>query len=150
MELVTYKKYNERERAEFIAGLLHDNGIQVEITEDRDSLDSLYGGNSQARNYYLKLQQTDFANADSILKSLSEQELATVDKDHYLYSFSDEELFDVLAKPDEWNEFDYQLSRKILRERGKEINDDTIKLLRKQRINDLSKPDEGHRRWMYA
>jgi hypothetical protein len=59
-------------------------------------------------------------------------------------------LFDILSKPDEWNEFDYQLSGLILRERGKEISSDTIDLLRKQRINELSKPDEGHRNWMYA
>ena len=76
--------------------------------------------------------------------------METVDKDHYLFGFTDEELFEIISKPDEWNEFDFQLAKKILRERGKEINQDTINLLKKQRLNDLAKPEEGQRNWIYA
>lgn len=150
MEFITYKKYNEKDRVESLTRILKDHGIDFEITEDRDSLDSLYGGNHLKNHFYVKIKKEDFTKADSILLDLSEKELGTVDKDHYLYSFTDEELFDVLSKPDEWNEFDYQLSNRILKERGKEINHETIALLRKQRINELAKPDEGHRSWMYA
>lgn len=150
MEFVTYKKYNEQERVESLIKIFKEQGIDFEIAEDRDSLDSLYGSNHLTKYYYVKIKQNDFAKADSILLTLSEKELETVDKDHYLYSFTDQELFEILSKPDEWNEFDYQLSKKILKERGKEINTETIELLKKQRISDLSKPDEGHRSWMYA
>lgn len=150
MELVVYKKYNEKERVESLTNILKQEAIAFEITEDRDSLDSLYGGNSSSRNYYVKIRKEDFEKADLILLNLSAKELDAVDPNHYLYQFSDEELFDILSKPDEWNEFDYLLSKKILKERGKDVNDDTIALLRKQRINELSKPDEGHKAWMYA
>ena len=150
MEFVTYRKYNESEQVEALTKIFEEQGIAFEITEDRDSLDSLYGANHLTKHFYIKIRKDDFVKADSLLLDLSEKEVATADKDHYLYSFTDEELFDILSKPDEWNEFDYQLSKRILGERGKEISGDTIDLLRKQRINELSKPDEGHRTWMYV
>jgi ATP-dependent Zn protease len=59
-----------------------------------------------------------------------------------LFDFTDQELYDILAKPDEWSAFDYQLSQRILKERGKEIDKDFLNSLRKTRIEDLAKPEE--------
>jgi hypothetical protein len=150
MEFITYRKFNEQDQVEYLTNILKENEIDFEIAEDRDSLDTLYGANHLTKHFYIKIKKEDFAKADSILLSLMETDLATVDKDHYLFDFTDEELFEILSKPDEWNEADYLLANKILRDRGKEISDHTITLLKTQRIKELAKPDEGHRRWMYA
>src|SRR5687767_8283569 len=150
MEFLTYKKYHEQERVDALTQILTENGIEFEITEDRESLDSLYGDKHFSRQFFVKIKRDDFAKADAALAHVTIAELETVDKDHYLYGFSDEELFDILSKPDEWNEFDYQLSKKILNERGKEINTDTIELLKKQRIKELAKPEEQQKAWIYA
>jgi hypothetical protein len=149
MPLVTYKKYNDQQQAESLAELLHEKGIAYEITEDRDNLASFYGDNQFRRDFYVKIRKEDFEKADSILLAIGARELETVDKDHYLFGFTDEELFDILRKADEWNELDFLLAKKILKERGKEINDDTVALLKKERINELSKPEQGHRIWLY-
>jgi hypothetical protein len=151
MEFLTYKKFYEQERAEGVASLLKENGIQFEITEDRESLDPwLIGDKNFNRYYFVKIRKEDFIKADALLINESSKELETVDKDHYLFQFTDEELFDILTKPDEWNEFDYQLSKKILKERGKEINPETIELLKKQRIRELATPETGQKNWIYA
>ena len=150
MGLLVYRKFYEQERANGLTELLADNGIEFELTEDKENLDSIYGDKQFSKQYFVKIKGDDFKKADSILVNLSEKELETVDKDHYLYGFTDEELFEIISKPDEWNEFDFQLAKKILRERGKEINQDTIDLLKKQRLNDLAKPEEGQRNWIYA
>lgn len=150
MEFLTYKKFTDRESLDSLTQILTDNGIEFEVTEDRESLDSLYGQKPFDKYYFVKIKQVDFAKADSIVSKMTEPELHQVDKDHYLFGFSDEELFEILTKPDEWNEFDYQLSKKILKERGKDINTDTIDLLKKQRINELAKPEESHKTWIYA
>ena len=150
MELLVYKRYYEHERANELARILTDNGIEFEVTEDSESLDSLYGDKHFNKQYFVKINGADFKKADSILATLSEQEIDTADRDHYLYGFTDDELFDIISKPDEWNEFDFQLSKKILQERGKAINQETIDLLKKQRLNDLAKPEEGQRNWIYA
>lgn len=149
MKLITYKKYTEVERVEVLTKIFQKNGIEFEVTEDRDSLDSLYGHDHKQKNYYVKINQTDFLKADAILETLSEEELQNVDDSHYLFDFSDQELLEILNKPDEWNEFDYQLAKRILKDRGNEVSSETLQMLKKQRIDDLSKPDESHRVWMY-
>jgi hypothetical protein len=150
MEFLVYKKFYKQERVTALTQLLSEHGIDFEIAEDRESLDSLYGDKHFNRQIFIKLKRDDFAKADSLLLQESEKQLENVGKDHYLYDFTDEELFDILCKPDEWNALDYQLSKKILKERGREINADTIALLKKQRVNELAKPEEGQKNWIYA
>jgi hypothetical protein len=150
MEFLTYKKYHEKERVDSLTLLLDKNRIAYQITEDRDSLDSLYGANPYSRYFFVKIQKADFAKADEVLSNESLAGLENVDNDHYLYDFTDEELFDILSKPDEWNEFDYHLARKILKEKGKEINENVIALLKDKRIKELGAPEQNQKTWIYA
>jgi len=149
-EFVTYRKFDNEDRAKAIVNVLSERGIEFEIVKDRDSLDSLYGGRSNSPQFYIKIQQKDFEQADLILAEISQQQLASVDADHYLYGFNDNELFDIVSKPDEWNEFDYELAKKILTERGKSITPAVIDLLKQRRVNDLTKPEEIHKSWIFA
>lgn len=150
MEFVTYRKFTEPEQAEALAAILAERGIEFQIEKDPEGLDSLYGGLTLPRNFYVKLRKVDFSIADRVLLEIANTSLDAVDKDYHLWNFSNEELFEILSKPDEWSEFDYQLAHKILNERGKEISIETIELLRIQRIRELSRPEEGHKSWIYA
>src|SRR5260221_4377450 len=123
MEFINYKKYYEQERADALKQILQENNIEFETEEERESLDTLYGDKHFLKQFFIKIKQEDFLKADAVLKELSLKELATVDKDHYLFEFSDEELFEIISKPDEWNEFDFELAKKILGDRGKTINE---------------------------
>jgi hypothetical protein len=145
-----FKRFYEKERVEALTDILKTNHIEYEVIEDSETLDSLYGDKHFSKQYVVKIHPDDFKSANEILLKLGEKELDTVDNDHYLYSFTDQELIGIISKPDEWNEFDFQLAKKILKERGKEINDETIDLLKNQRIVDLAKPDEGQKTWIYA
>lgn len=150
MKFLTYRTFTEKDGVDALTELLRANNIEFEVTEDRDSLDSLYVGKLVNHQIFVKIRQEDFEKANSILSQLEEKEVENADKDHYLFGFTDEELFEIVSKPDEWNEYDYQLSKKILRQRGKKIDDNIIQLLKKQRLNDLSKPEEGQKTWIYA
>jgi hypothetical protein len=150
MEFITYKKYYEQERANAMKQILQENNIEFQAEEERENLDSLYGGSHFPKQFFIKIKGQDFQRADAVLKELSLKELANVAKDHYLFEFNDEELFEILAKPDEWNEFDVELARKILNDRGKTIHEDTLLLLRNQRLKELAKPEERQRSLVYA
>jgi hypothetical protein len=63
-----------------------------------------------------------------------------VSNDYYLFSFSDDELNDIIAKPDEWGSFDYQLAKELLKQRGKEISGNEIAFLKTERYKEISKP----------
>jgi hypothetical protein len=97
MELLVYKRFYEQEIAKGLTEVLAQNGIEFELTEDKESLDSLYGDKQFSKQYFVKIKGDDFRKVDSILHNLSEKELETVDKDHYLYGFTDEELFEIVS-----------------------------------------------------
>jgi len=149
MEFLTFKKYNEKESAEALTNLLLRHGVAFELTQDQENLDVLYGTQPSAQFYYVKIKSDDFPKANALLLDIGNTELETVDKTHYLFEFTDDELFDILSKPDEWNALDYQLAKKILTERGREVNDEIIDSLKKQRITELAKPDESNRVWIF-
>ncbi|RAV97971.1 hypothetical protein [Pseudochryseolinea flava] len=140
MEYNTYKEYTDQEQVDALVEILEEHQIKYLVTSDRDSLDGLYGKNSYKKNFSVKIQPEDFAKVDVILRQLNEGVVTDVEKDHYLFGFSDNELVDVLAKADEWNEFDYVLARKILADRGQKVSDERIHQLKEERITLLAKP----------
>jgi len=79
-------------------------------------------------------------NADEILMNLN--------RGHYLFEFTNEELYEILEKPDEWNYIDYKLAQKILKERGKDINENLLASLKEERVTELSKPERRYSFWI--
>ena len=59
--------------------------------------------------------------------------------------FTDDELIEVITKSDEWNKFDISLAKKLLKDKGKEITPEKIEEIKRQRIIELSKPEEGQK-----
>ena len=150
MSRVTYRKFFEPEQANALIEILKQNGIEYEVAEDRESLDSLYGDKQFKQQYFIKIKQADFAAVDNILLSNSREHLDTVEKDHYLFSFTNQELYDILSKQDEWSEFDVLLAQQILKERGEVVDSKKITQLKEQRIQELAKPDETTSKWIFA
>ena len=61
-----------------------------------------------------------------------------------------EELYDILLRADEWSDLDYDLARQLLEQRGKPVDDQLLQSLRKQRIEDLAKPEGSQKTWIYV
>lgn len=150
MSRVTYRKFFEPEQANALIEILKQNGIEYEVAEDRESLDSLYGDKQFKQQYFVKIKQADFAAVDNILLNNSREHLASVEKDHYLFSFTNQELYDVLSRQDEWSEFDVLLAQQILKERGEVVDNTKITQLKEQRLQELAKPDETTSKWIFA
>jgi hypothetical protein len=149
MDFLNYKKFYEQEKVEELARILNENEIEFEIDENKEALDTLYGENRFNKFFFVKLKKNDFAKVDTLLQNEGEQEVLTVSSDHYLYGFTDDELFEILSKPDEWSELDFQLSKKILNERGQQVSPEKIDLLKKERIEELAKPETEGKFWTY-
>jgi len=145
--LLTFQRFASKELTLPIIELLEENNIPYELEEDRLSFDpSNLSGNSLPV-YLLKIPGSEFERVNTLLlKSNSNIE---IDEQHYLNSFTDAELIEILLKPDEWSRTDYILAQTLLKERGKEVNDDLLQALRKQRIEDLSQPEKG-KFWLIA
>jgi hypothetical protein len=148
MDFVVYKKFVDEEPAQALIQELNANNIETEMAHDRESLDSLYGQKVFAKQYFVKIKHSDIVRADALLEEQSKKQLDSVDKDHYLFTFTNDELHEIMEKPDEWNEFDFQLARKILAERGHTVDESTIAQLKNERFKSLAEPMKSNPSWV--
>jgi len=144
---VTFKKFLDATEARAQQQFLIDNGIECIYIDTSPSMGTAMSGD-YIREYEIQLHPDSFEKAEELLEKQAETMISDLPEDYYLFSFTDEELHDVILKHDEWSEFDYLLARKLLVERGKNIDESLIKALRKQRIEDLAKPEQDQTAWI--
>ena len=149
MDFVKYRKFHDQKFADELISILQQNNIEYEVSELKPSLDSSFrGSNPLATEIIVKIKKSDFDKMDKIWENDLRIDLDSVDKNHYIFEFNDEELFDVLSRPDEWSPLDYKLSIALLKRKGKEIDEELLRSLKKQRINDLSKAESSQVPWI--
>ena len=149
MDFVKYRKFHDQKFADELISILQQNNIEYEVSELKPSLDSSFrGSNPLATEIIVKIKKSDFDKMDKIWENDLRIDLDSVDKNHYIFEFNNEELFDVLSRPDEWSPLDYKLSIALLKRRGKEIDEELLRSLKKQRINDLSKAESSQVPWI--
>jgi len=147
MTLVTYRVYKTEEEAIELIDLLNSNDIDCQVENIIPSFDITFtGGTGLDVKIAIKLNPTDFKKADNLLiqiATLATESLDLVNKDYYLFDFSDEELFEILENYNEWSITDYVLALKILNERGRNISNEQVQELKNKKINELRQPEKG-------
>lgn len=145
-----FRKFSNLEQASDLRELLLKNDIESELADNVAPVDVTFSGSTLQNEIELRIKQADFKRAEEILQKDADDIINEIDPDYYLFSFKDEELYEILLKSDEWNPFDYSLAQKILSKRGKAINKDLLSSLKKQRLKDLAKPEENQKPWIIA
>ncbi|MFL9830217.1 hypothetical protein ABS764_05065 [Flavobacterium sp. ST-87] len=145
-----FRKYPTIFQAKELEDLLNQNNISTQLTDNIAPVDASFSGNTLQNEYEVKIQFEDFEKAEQILEKEAENLISQVDSNHYLFDFTNDELYEILLKADEWSEFDNKLAQKILTKRGKSIDDDLLKVLKKQRIESLAKPEENQKPWIIS
>ncbi len=134
---ITFRRFPEKIAAREFGALLESKGIRYEIENNSPRVDVTFVGSPLQKQYILKLHKDDLQAARQLLEEEATEMMQAIDKDYYLFEFSNEELHDVLKKPDEWNEFDYLLAQKILQERGEAIDEGYVEQLEAERLSEL-------------
>jgi hypothetical protein len=96
------------------------------------------------------LESEDFEKANAALVKEASVQLDEVDRNHYLFDFSDEELIQLVSKRDEWSDYDFLLAQKILKERGTILDHDELAKLQEKRLQDLNSFEKINPGWLYA
>jgi hypothetical protein len=117
-EFLTYTKVHTREEAGEITKLLQASGIEFKIEAERNALDKMYIGESLDPLIAIKIPQNRFTAANKIMLLQAQSQLDDIDPDYYLFSFTNDELTDVLKNTHEWNALDQALAQKLLLERN--------------------------------
>ncbi|MBC5864028.1 hypothetical protein [Flavobacterium turcicum] len=144
-EFITFEKFNDQNSAKELGELIAEQNIEFVLVDNSLSFDPTFANNGFGKEYCIKLKKNDFEKANKILAEKSENETNEIDNDYYLLSFTDDELIEVITKSDEWNKFDISLAKKLLKDKGKEITPEKIEEIKRQRIIELSKPEEGQK-----
>lgn len=135
-----FKKFLTLEQANELKELLKENGIESLLSDNIPPVDVTFTGNTLQNEFEVIIKQSDFKKATEILEKNAENLIDQIDKDYYLFEFTDEELYEILLKSDEWNEFNYTLAQKILKQGGKSVNKELMNSLKNERLKDLAKP----------
>jgi hypothetical protein len=118
-------------------------GITASVVKDAPLLDEVWFGASSQQDYYVKIAAGDFVKAHSLLEDYYKKEIESVDASYYLFEFSNTELEDIINNPGEWGPLDYQLAKKLLKERGMAIPESKNSILSAENIEQLSKYADG-------
>ncbi len=149
MDLITYRKYKTEEEAISLIELLKSNDIEYFVENISPAVDITFTGGMELEDKIaIKLKSTDFENVDSLLSKIATNNIDLVDKDHYLFDFSDDELLEILENYNEWSETDIVLAQKILNDRGKGISDEKVLELKNKKISKLRQPEKGLKGWL--
>ena len=114
-EYLRFKLFPDKATAEDFAEVLKQNGIDYQIEEDALVFDPSYANNPLSTDYVILLKQADFKEASRAYDEYFAKQLGNVPEDYYLLTFTDEELLEILAKPDEWGSLITSLHRTCLR-----------------------------------
>lgn len=139
--LLTFQNFNDPALAQAVAERLAAAGIPYEIEHQNLHIDAAIIGNTPEFSTDVMIAPEDFVRARATLESYYEAHLQHVDPGYYLFDFTDKELLEILATPDEWGAFDYVLARKLLIERGHAITTEYTDDLKAKRLRQLAKYD---------
>jgi hypothetical protein len=147
-EFVTFQLFHDRSVAEEMGSWLKREGIPYEIVENKKYFDPSFAFNKIDPEINLKLLAEDFTRARNVLEGVYAKQLEEVDPNYYLFRFKDEELMDIIRKPDEWGIFDHALARKILSDRGVAVPNVAEQEVLKTRLDELRKPESVEPVWI--
>jgi len=136
----TFQRFDTQAAAEVVKHFLETEGIPVEIENVPGVLDSNFIGQQYGNNVFLKIPQEDFNRARQLLIDHTQVDLGSVDKNYMLFSLSNEELEEVLAKPEEWGAYNYNVAKAILQQRNVTISNGNIETRRLEHLQAIAEP----------
>lgn len=141
-EFVLFQSFIDENEAMPVIEILKENRIEYTVEKFKEPLDGIIAGEVIRDKFYLKIRSQDFPKANAVLDQVILKNISSIEKDYYLFSFSNPELLEIINKPDEWSRQDFLIARKILEERGEKINDEEINTLKSKRIKELAKEEK--------
>ena len=147
-ELTALKRFYAYEHALVVSEMLREDGIETEIRDSRTPVDFTMVDGGPPVAYDVLLPAKDLTRAQKILEKQAEVLVVGDNQDHYLHKFSNPELVEILTKPHEWSEFDVALAKKILADRGEEVDMEEISRRKKEGLRELAKPEKLSTAWI--
>lgn len=142
-KFILYRSFINLQEAQVLEQLLITNNIPYELTTPPRTLDTTIIGQGIVTKATLMVFPNDTQRIDALLEKEVEKNLDATLEDTHLQSYTNEELYDMLQRPDEWTVENITLAKRILSSRGFPVDADELNRLRDQRIQDVRKGKKG-------
>ena len=124
---LTFRTFSDQQFAKEFTLLLSEHQIE-HVLESSGSNNPLLTAAADNEQFYVKIQGVDFNKAHQALREFYARQVEQVESDYYLFSFTQEELLDLIQHPNDWSDFDYALATKLLKEQGIQEIENTVVL----------------------
>lgn len=138
-EFITYRKFTDTESAEEVCELLRNNEVEYRLLDSSHSYVKFAGYSQIDPGIIINIQSGNFERADKILDLYYLKQIETVDKSHYIFEFTDEELKEVVKNPYDWGSLDFHLAKKLLKDKGFEFSPGYVEDRKAEKLKELSK-----------
>lgn len=113
--------------AKEIIEILEANKIRFKIQDTAKDFDASFANNAAKQSILIMLSPNDFDRASSVLEQNIALNINEIDPQHPLFSFSTEELKDVVKNYDEWHPIDVKLAKYLLKQQNLIVEPNEIK-----------------------
>jgi len=128
---ITLKKLPDIDQARKLKRYLNENEIKCFLTDNISTVDNNFL-EPLSVGVEAKIKASDYSRASLLVESWIEKMLDEYDRNYKLFSFSDKRLYAILLKPENWEEFDVRLAKRLLMQKGKPVDDSFINSIRKE------------------
>ena len=136
-QFVEIKRFPFPELITQLTEIFDSNGIDYVIENTKPSFDVTFASGSIVE-YILKVNQSQKEKAIELLTNGFADEF--LDDNHYMDSYSDDELIKVISTPDDWDKNDLLYAKKLIEKRGIVVSDEKIEKKKKEIQEDIKKP----------
>jgi hypothetical protein len=141
-EFKEYLRFPEIEKATEYTSVLEKHNIpfQLDDSTKRAKIISVAVDDPWSDQYILKLRDSDIERAEKAFNEELDNEVKLVTHEHYLYSFADKDILDVIANQKDWTKEEVKLAIKIAHERNIDLSAQSIKSAKKvEEVNPVTK-----------
>lgn len=134
-DFIELSRYRDNQNVAETTDILDSANIPYRLGATASHFDITTIGTGSTPEVIISVRREDYIAARSAMED--EYLKIKLPEDHYLLTSADDELADILGKPEEWSAFDVAHARKIARDRG--IDDALIKRKKSERMEQLQR-----------
>jgi hypothetical protein len=111
---IIYATFPDKEQATSLLALLIKANIDHEVEETSSLFTALASEQPIFDRIKIKIKASDAERVDALI----EQDNETASVEHFLFTFSDEDLIDIIKDPTDWLQEEVEIAQKIIKSRG--------------------------------
>src|SRR5688500_4768625 len=125
-EFATYQQFFSAEEADGVIAILNEHGIPYKFEQSRSRFDKVIIGENLNEQWDLSISPKEFSLVNELVLANTTVNIDELEEDHYLLSFSHEELQNIIQNPDEWGRHDYLVAVELLKRRGENVSQEQL------------------------